>query len=1619
MRTRLLLLLPLLLAASAPAEDPPPLRIEKILCLIVRVAPAGGESRDVEIDRGAADGIVPGWFGRFYALGEKPGDSTDAGQAVIVSTLERRAVVRITPADPARVPRPGDYVEIDARVPAIEPRSLLWTLAKLHVDLETVEGAVPLNDYALLRSGETPELVSGLLARMQQDVRDCAVYTDDVSKEPYAKGRYAGRTCRDVMEKVTEEDLLNFLRFVISFPGKYQCKRWRFAEVFATWVMNEAPGSHLELVEDWAALPGEAERLALLDRHREEIVEGGWIDSWQGRAQALSGEDLFVEANLQAEIALAAARRFGAPIEIAWSHFARGYVWNDEGRLAESTAAYEEALAIFRGMPDDENARRGEAFCLNNLSVNLIALDRYRESLERAREGLARKIALGRPPGELWTSHKQIGDAHYKLGEYKEAAEAFRASAEDARAAKNDSQGASSLLELAKTLAAMGEFREAAHAHEEVVATRRRLRDEPGEATALMEAASALWSSGDYRAAIERYEAAREIRARTGDRAGTAEALGKIGTLRWNLGEYDPCRAAHEEALRIRRELEDRAGIAWSLKEIGDVFRQSGEYGKALDAYREALGHREALEDRAGLAELHEQIGLVLWDRSEWDESRKAFDRAVDLYRAIEEKASLARSLRNRGVMRDQTFDRDGARADFEESLRIREAIDAKSDVVDTLLCLAGHDSGRRAHEAAIATAKRAIDLAVAIGDRPQTAYGTRCLARYLMAEYRSAEAIPIFERSLALYRAPELDDRPAACETLLDIARANDLSGDFRAAAARAREALALAEECKSPKLRASALDSLGGSLRSLGDLKGALAAHTEQMEILAKVGNEADMAGALWSMALVWSDLGEGGKALEANTRALETQRKLKFEWGVAALLNNRSNDAFEAGDFAAAEADLNEGLSLAEKLGDRQLLSALCARAGDLRRKRGEYADAIAFFERAVEHARAISHKRFVANCLVRLAATRREWGRATLGQGDVTAATAHFDAAVPCLEESGRLAAEMESKHLVAETAVERGAIDRERYRFGAALASLREGLRTAEEVGSRSLLVQALHALGLAEELTGDLDGALAHGARAVTLLDEMRGSLSGSERAQTEFLRKRIDFYEWYIDLLGKMQVRAADAKERARLASDALRVIQSARFALFKRGVEGEAAPAAGESAETEAYRKLERDIARLAQERDKARAAGDWERAEGLEGILASTEEELVSRYADLKTADPDLASRLQLDPQRIGDAMRRAPAGATLLLLFPGERSLHTWVLTREGLVEWRQHAVSRAEIYRLVGEFRDRMEQAVRMVKQMGRGFGPEAESDERNPAWYRENIRALRELLEKLYGHLIAPVASHVKGADPLLLLPYGELNYLPFEALLPPGDAKEARFLGEEKRVVYLLSERHLFETLDRLPVEPTPKEDVWVAFADPRGRLASSLEEAYTIQELFAKSEVYTKETGNATEAQVERLREDCSILHIATHGFLNAERPSKTFLEFATPPGDGMLAYGEIGSRLKRRAPGFVKGSVRLVVLSACDTARAQDNPEAEVLGMPDAFVRAGAPAVLASLWSVYTYSTTDTMIEFYRRLAREHQDKATALMGAKRALLRDGNGLYAHPFFWSPFLLFGDWR
>lgn len=142
--------------------------------------------------------------------------------------------------------------------------------------------------------------------------------------------------------------------------------------------------------------------------------------------------------------------------------------------------------------------------------------------------------------------------------------------------------------------------------------------------------------------------------------------------------------------------------------------------------------------------------------------------------------------------------------------------------------------------------------------------------------------------------------------------------------------------------------------------------------------------------------------------------------------------------------------------------------------------------------------------------------------------------------------------------------------------------------------------------------------------------------------------------------------------------------------------------------------------------------------------------------------------------------------------------------------------------------------------------------------------------------------------------------------------------------------------------------------------------------------------------------------------VLHIATHGRFGID-PSDTFIVTGNQQA---LKFNQLEALIRKVAKRTEP--LDLLALTACETAAGDDRA---TLGLAGIAIQAGAKSALATLWSVNDASTTKLATDFYTQLRTVGLSRARALQLAQKALLKDSQ--YEHPYFWSPFILIGNWQ
>jgi CHAT domain-containing protein len=287
----------------------------------------------------------------------------------------------------------------------------------------------------------------------------------------------------------------------------------------------------------------------------------------------------------------------------------------------------------------------------------------------------------------------------------------------------------------------------------------------------------------------------------------------------------------------------------------------------------------------------------------------------------------------------------------------------------------------------------------------------------------------------------------------------------------------------------------------------------------------------------------------------------------------------------------------------------------------------------------------------------------------------------------------------------------------------------------------------------------------------------------------------------------------------------------------------------------------------------------------------------------------------------------------------------------------------------------------------------------------------------------------------------LVIVAPGALQRIPFAALSRPsaGGHVEPRPLIVDHEIVSLPSASVLATLRERLRSR-TPPPGLLAVVADPvfepedarlqgpprRGgfitqaampalrRLRYTGREAEAILDL-AGSEPVLAAVGFAANRELVRSGRlsRYRILHFATHGLFNDLYPELSALALSAfdpsgRPVDGPLRAYEI-SELELGAD--------LVVLSACRTGLGKDAGGEGLTGLTQAFLHAGAPRLVVSLWDVDDRATGELMKRFYAALLAQDLPPAQALRQAQLSLRQENR--WRAPYYWAGFVLQGEWK
>src|SRR6266404_6304748 len=977
------------------------------------------------------------------------------------------------------------------------------------------------------------------------------------------------------------------------------------------------------------------------------------------------------------------------------------------------------------------------------------------------------------------------------------------------------------------------------------------------------------------------------------------------------------------------------------------------------------------------------------------------YEQALQLYRGIGDRGSEGSTLNNVGFVYQSLGDNQKALEYYNQALPVLRDAGDRSGEARTLSNIGLIHSNLGDRQKALEFYNRAMLASKSAGDRNGEASTLDNIGVLYAAIDEKQKALDYHNQALPLRRA--LGDRSGEAGTLNNIGSVYLSLGEHQKALEYCNQALSIIRAVGDRRGEANTLHNIGAVYSSLGDRQKALQYYNEVLAIRRSVVDRRGEATTLSNIGAVYDALGEMQKALEHYNQALPIRRAAGDRAGEAVTLGHIGGVYHDLGDNQKALDYYRQAAQILSALGDRtRLAGELFSSIGSVYRSLGAMQKAVEYHQLALAIRRATGDRRGEATTLNNI-------GAVYYSVGEMQKALEYYNRALP---------------------------------------------MRRA--VGDRSGEADTLRNLMRLWELNNS-SLAVYYGKQAVNVLQQLRANIAGLDKeVQKTFVRtKGITYRElaYLLMALGRLPE-----------ALQVLNLFKDQQYFDFNRNMRKPASQLTLSAREAQIAERYEQTTRRLEsvdrQLSEVTRKVGgrqpSTEEATQLQDLQAQMKSALDEFVALLKQAESEFtqANRERdkvseiADTRELQSALRQLSQSngqkAVAVYTFVGDERFCALVITADNITVASQPIRGDA-------------------LNQKALQLWGLLQSDRYDP----------RPLSQELYSIVFKPIESELpKDTATILWSLDGNLRYVPMAALYDGNQYLVERYnsiaftRADSERLLRPVSPRwtglglgssqaHTVELMgEKLAFDSLPgvTEELRTLFRQ-EGSPGGVLDGDVLPDARFTKTTML---------AALKRKR---PLVHISSHFNFRPGDEARSFLLL----GDGTAMTLE---EMKQHTDLFA--GVELLTLSACNTAAQRPGANGrEIDGFAELAQRLGAGSVMATLWPVADNSTPWLMREFYQtRQNGNGLSKAEAFRRAQLALLNgtaqtkplpeeqkrassssvkivitadDGKGAgadtrgavvrvsqkdapafkrddkkpFAHPYYWSPFILIGNSR
>ena len=870
----------------------------------------------------------------------------------------------------------------------------------------------------------------------------------------------------------------------------------------------------------------------------------------------------------------------------------------------------------------------------------------------------------------------------------------------------------------------------------------------------------------------------------------------------------------------------------------------------------------------------------------------------------------------------------------------------------------------------------------------------------------QSVQAMQVYQQALLIRR--ELGDRKGEASILANIGAVQGQMGNYAQALQTYQQVLQIRRAMSDRSGEGSVLNSIGGIYYQQGNLQSALQIYQQSLKIRREIQDRPGEGRTLSNLGAAYDALGQYPQALGYYQQALAIFQMLNNQRGVGATLNNIGLVHASLGQYDRALTVYQQVLTIRREVGDRVGEGTTLHNIGFAYNQLKQNNKAVEIYQQALKLRREISDRPGEAATLNNLGYVYTQIGKSQQALEPLQQALAFFQ------EQGNRSGA--------GNTLDSLGTAYKELGQYSQALNAYQQALGILGEVGDRPGERTILSNIGALLEKQKKSEVAIVFYKEAVNVTESIRQNIRTLTIAEQKSYTETIaSTYRSLANLL-LAQGRILEAQQVLEL----LKIQEIQNFTQDTR---------AGEKSTSIATNLTETQILKthgtLIAFGQKVEQCQETKCAQ-LNQLLDQRDTITEDFNQTVRQLEKDLRSRSTTDvaSTNTDSLVRKAneivAAQPGTLLIYPLVLPDKLWVLwvSKGGITKSIEVPdVKLAQISETVLKFRQLLQNR-------------------------DSNIIEVKRTAKQLYDWLIPAALQAELKANNIQNLVFSldhVTRYIPTAALFD-GE----KYLVERYSLSTILS-ADLTDSSDRLAAKAVSNPVLALGLSNSVPSFNNSVPSFNSLPNVPVELNAIVRQSATDTqglypglkllngEFDYAALRNNLTghrILHIATHGKFE--------------PGSADASYLVLGNGEKLPITQIEKlrdlGKVHLVVLSACETALGGTGRDGtELAGMSYYFLKGGAKAVMASLWSVNDASTSVLMQQFYANLAtgaeRSPMTKAEALRRSQLYLIRgnqavDGNSDrgqivltvlpgakqagdagFAHPYYWAPFILIGN--